>query len=69
MEVLKDKHKKPEVSAFEMEKRIRAACMSWYGHFFVKCGYCGGAHHADYVCHCGFQLTYNDCGQQVWSNK
>lgn len=69
MEVIKSKHKTPKVSDAEMEKRRRAACMSWYGHMFTKCGYCSGVRHRDYVCSCGFQLIYNDDGEEVWSNQ
>lgn len=67
-EVLATEHKTPKVSDTEKEKRRRAACMSWYGYLFVSCGYCGGYHHKDYVCHCGFQVRYNDSGQLVWSD-
>lgn len=69
MEIKRSEHKTPKVTSNEMDKRIRAACMSWYSHLFVMCEYCGGAHHKDYVCHCGYQLQYNDENQEVWSNK
>lgn len=46
----------------------RASCVSWFGHLFKKCGYCGEPHNSQFVCDCGFQLIYNNSGDLVWSD-
>ena len=69
MQILKKDHVKPTLTQGQYKKTKIRAMWNDYSEQYLPCGYCGEAHHKMYRCSCGFDETYDDDGNHVWSNE
>ena len=68
-EVLVSEHETPHINSAIYHQLKVSLLMSHFGDRISRCDYCGEPRLKDYVCSCGYDVSYNDNGELVWKKQ